>query len=222
MKSANWKELTAPVEDKTVQFFRGLESPRLKIFMDEGRDFLYMDNAYFHRGPRATKFRLIRKGVHLTRLLDRPDDRIKALGVVPEPWRKGGRSVLVIPASPYHLDLYGAHGWQERAIDEIRRHTDRPIVVKTVKREPLQPYLDDAWCVVTYGSVAGVEAALYGVPVFSGPICPSLPISSGPLENIESPLYPDRWPWLSSLAYAQFDISEFDRINFKDFNYRCG
>lgn len=203
-----------------IRLFCGLENPELPGFIHGGHDFLYMDNSYFHRGSRGTKFRLIRRGIHLTRVLDRPADRFERLGVAVKPWRKTGRNVLLIPQSGWHGNIYGCSGWTQATATILRSFTDRPIVVKHDKSLPLQEFLEDAWCVVTYGSVAGVEAALAGVPVFSGPICPSLPISSGAIEKIETPLYPEREPWLHSLAYATWDVEEIPYINWKDYNYQ--
>ena len=74
---------------------------------------------------------------------------------------------------------------------------------------------------MTYGSVAGIEAAILGIPVFSGPICPTLPISAGTLEQIENPTLHERRPWLCSLAYANWRISEIPKIHLEDYNYTC-
>jgi hypothetical protein len=62
-----------------------------------------------------------------------------------------------------------------------------------------------------------------GYPVFSGPICPTLPISAGPLENIESPVYSDnREAWLRSLSYAQYTMEELHKMKLEEYDYsRC-
>lgn len=216
MKSWVWKEIEESIRERLpCKLFVGLEDPELKGYLEDGRDFLYVDNAYFHRGARSTKFRLIRKHVHLTNVLDRPADRVT---VTPRPW-KTGRNVVVIPPSPWYVKIFGCGSWLDETVSRLKASTDRPIQVKYLKSEPLADYLADAWAVVTYGSVAGVEAALHGVPVFSGPICPSLPISSGAVENIETPKYPDRGPWIRSLSYATWDQREIDSINFEDYDY---
>jgi hypothetical protein len=217
-----WKELEQIIAPLCpIRFFSGLKDPELALYIREGRDFLYMDNAYFGRGPRSRAFRLVRGALHLTHLLDRPADRLARWGARCEPWRKSGTEVVVIPPSPYHAAFYGAEAWLTETVSKLKSCTERPIRVKYDKKEPLPPILANAWAVVTYGSVAGVEAALTGVPTFAGPICPTLPISAGPIECIDSPHYADREPWLASLTYANWSSDELDRINIKDYNYLC-
>jgi hypothetical protein len=206
LKSWHWKEIASKID---ARLYVGLEQEELWLDLRDGKDFLYLDNAYFRRGPRSTKFRLIRKHVHLLEQLDRPDDRLKMFGVKCQPWRKG-RHVIVIPPSPYFTANFGG---QMPILP-----TDRPLIFKRDKREPLAPLLEDAHCMVTYGSVAGIEALIAGVPVFAGPVCPCLPVSC---ESIENPVLKDREPWLASLAYATWDLSEIDSLNFKDYRYTC-
>lgn len=198
--------------------FVGLEDPELPRYVHEGLDFLYMDNAYFKRGPRSTNFRLIRRGFHLTRLLDRPADRRQMWGVNVKPW-KSGRNVIVIPPSPWYVGIMECGAWLDETMAKIS--TDRPIIIKRNKREPLADYLADAHCLVTYGSVAGLEALLAGIPVFSGPLCPTLPVSAGSLSDIENPKLLDREPLLRSLAYANWKLDEIPKLNLKDYDYRC-
>jgi hypothetical protein len=208
------------VQPKT---FIGLTDPDLRRHVREGIDFLYVDNSYFYRGARSTNFRLIRKALHLTTILPEQPGRVVNIPKI-EPWRDMGRHrkrVIIIPPSPYHEAIYDAHGWVGETLDRLAAVTKRPVVVKYNKRESLREWLEDAHAVVTYASVAGVEAAMWGVPVFAGPICPCLPISSGPVENIEEPKYPDREPWLRSLAYANWSTAGLDQINLKDYQYRC-
>lgn len=199
----------------------GLVDPRNIKFGREGTDFLYADHAYFDRGWNKHHFRLIRKAHHLTRVLPRPDDRLKKWKVNIEPWRKGGRDIVVIPPSTFYMDLYGMRDWQRATIEELGRHTDRKIHVKESKGRLRECLLEehDAHAVVCAISVAGMEAALMGVPVFSTPACCSWPINAGPLEKIESPERPDRHEWACSLAYASFHADELERIDWRDYDY---
>lgn len=181
-----------------------------------GEDFLYADHAYFQRGH--TSFRLIRGELHLTKLLDRPADRLGVWNPPIKDYRRGSR-VVVIPPSRYQSMVYGSEGWVDETLERLRAVTDRPVVVKTDKAIPLETFLADAWAVVTFASAAGVSALLSGVPVFAGPYCPCLPVSSGSVEDIERPVLHDRLPWLRSLAYCQWGATELDRINWEDYQY---
>lgn len=173
-----------------------------------GTDFLYVDRAYWNR---AVKWRIVRGGVHLTHQLDRPADRMGGAEI--RPWRADGRFVVVIPPSKYQMAIFpDAAGW----VEGLKLDTDREVRVKWDKEAPFAAYLEGAWAVVSYGSVAAVKAAMWGYPVLSGPLCPATPISC---ESLERPVLKDRLPWLRSLSYAQWTMDEVQRMNFDDYDY---
>ncbi len=189
-------------------------------------------HGYWNRGH---SFRVIVGETHLSRLLDRPGDRISTNPVggatttpVLAPWKHatedGGGQIVVSPPSEVVATLYrvpgGPRGWMDDIQRQLHKYTKRVIKIKKEKSPPLAEYCNGAHAVVTFGSVAGVEAAIMGYPVFSGPICPTTPISAGPIENIESPVYADREPWLRSLSYAQYTFPELEHMNLEDYDYR--
>jgi hypothetical protein len=223
----SFKELAGRVITKGIRLFVGLMHPELRGHYHSGAPFLYMDNAYFRREPRGRTFRLVHSGVHLTRVLDRPADRFervnKANPVQVQAWRKTGRSVVVIPPSTAQKLALGFQNWEAETVARLRTITDRPVVVKATKSTALLDYLrqHDAWAVVTFASVAGMEAAMAGYPVFASERCCAYPVSAGPLERIETPEYPDRMPWLHSLAYAQWELLELPKIDLEEYDYTC-
>lgn len=220
MKGIIWDAVyTKIIESTQLKVFVGLLDKQLGKSIRDKRDFLYVDNGYFKRGARSRNFRLIRGGLHLTTILDRPSDRRREIGVNCKPWRLNGSHIVVIPPSQYHVEIYGAHNWLDGVRAQLKCVSDRKVLVKHDKKAPLPEALINAWAVVTYGSVAGVEAALLGIPVFSGPLCPTLPISAGLIENIESPHLSDPEPWLDSLAYANWSLDEIERIALADYDY---
>lgn len=198
----------------------GLTNGKIQAAMKHG-NFLYVDHSYFKRGWEHGHFRLIRNACHLNTVRKRPDDRLKKFDVQIEPWRTNrGSKIVVIPTYAVHEEVTGElRGWEARTIEKLKSVTDRPIVVKREKGN-LRQFLDDAWALVCCGSVAGVEAALMGVPVFSGEWCCSWPISAGALGNIEKPELKDRHDWACTLAYASWHTSEFGRIEYKDYDYQ--
>lgn len=199
----------------------GLVDGRSPTLVKDKADFLYGDHAYFNRGWSNRNFRLIRNGHHQTQTVPRPDDRFKKSGVVIEPWRKSGRSIVVIPPSEYYYPIYGVKEWLSSTLATLKEVTDRKVHVKSGKGRLRECLLEeqDAFAVVCCMSVAGMEAALMGVPVFSTPQCCSWPVNAGPLEKIESPEYMDRHAWACSLAYASWHASEFESIDFRDYHY---
>ena len=171
-----------------------------------GTECLYVDRAYWDR---ANKYRIIRNGIHLKHQLDRPGDRMD--GVTIQPWREDGEFIVVIPPSRWQIErIPGADKW------EVRVKTTREIRVKYDKAIPLKEYLQGAWGVISYGSVAAVKAAMWGYPVLSGPHCPASPVSC---EDIENPVLKDREAWLRSLSYAQWTMAEVLRMSFEDYQY---
>jgi hypothetical protein len=184
-----------------------------------GSDYLYVDHSYFKRGWEHGHFRLTRGWVHQTAIRQRPDDRMKKFGVKVEPWRKTGHRIVVIPPTPHQAAELKCDNWTTRTEKRLKEVTERPVVVKWEKGG-LREFLADAWAVVTWGSVAGVEAALMGVPVFADQTCPAFPVSAGTLEQIETPTYAEnRHEWACSLAYASWHTSEFKQIEFNDYDY---
>lgn len=198
----------------------GMKDSRVNRWMSEGTDFLYGDHAYFDRGWDKHNFRITRNRTHLTHVVKRPDDRLKRWNVQIEPWRHG-RSVVVIPPSDLVASLYGALDWLETTLKRLRSLTDRPIHVKATKGRLREMLLDeaDAHAVVCFVSVAGMEAALMGVPVFTSKDCCAWPVNAGPLEKIESPEYVDRHDWACSLAYASWNADELSAIDWRDYQY---
>jgi len=143
---------------------------------------------------------------------------MKMFGVKIEPWRKTGSKIVVIPPTEFQKQL-GCYHWTEETENRLREITDRPVVVKHEKGN-FAEFISDAWAVVTWASVAGIEAAFLGVPVFSTDKCPSYPVNAGPLEKIETPQYPEnRHELACSLAYASWNLSEIKKIAYKDYDY---
>jgi hypothetical protein len=173
-----------------------------------GTDFIYVDRGYWDRSER---FRIVRGGIHLTTLLDRPGDRLTYSEM--RPWRSRGCFVVVIPPSPWQCrQIPGASEW----LANLKLETDREVRVKHDKQLPFAEYLLGAHCVVSYGSVAAVKAAMWGYPVLSGPHCPATPICC---EDLEHPVLKDREPWLRSLSYAQWTQEELKTLDMENYEY---
>lgn len=186
----------------------------------EGRDWYYIDHSYFKRGWHNGHIRVIRNGCHLNLCKPRPDDRMKKFDVVIEPWRMvRGSKIVVIPTYDGHHRIYpGMQDWVRDTVLRLKELTSRPVVIKQGKGG-LREFLEDAWAIVTNMSVAGMEAALMGVPVFAAERCCAAPVSAGPLEKIESPEFPERHDWVTGLTYASWHVSELEKVNWIDYDY---
>jgi hypothetical protein len=136
-----------------------------------------------------------------------PDDRLKRFEVVYHPWKRG-LEVLVIAPSQRICQALGASGhWAKETAAHIRKYTGRPIRIKE-KGPGLGGELKDCHAVVSLSSVAEVEAAKAGVPVFCTADSPAAPIGERDFSKLETPIYPDREMWLRTLSYSQFHIGE--------------
>jgi hypothetical protein len=230
---APWRSWIAANIRPHRKLYVGLSDQTLHDAIAKKQDFVYIDHGYWNRGY---SFRVIVGETHLTKLLDRPGDRISTNPVggnttTPQiaPWKKwhdGRGHVVVIPPSEVVSGVFripgGPRGWMDNMTATLRKYTAREIKFKKEKSPPLAEYCDNCHAVVTFGSVAGVEAALLGYPVFSGPICPTLPISAGTLETIDKPVYSDnREAWVRSLSYAQYTFDELEKMNLDEYEYRC-
>jgi hypothetical protein len=192
-----------PVEAKLIQC------------MKEGRPFIHMDHAYFKRGYEHGNVRLNFGHFHHTKLLDVPDDRSILAKKRLEDWRTGGRHIVIVAPSERICRVLSrmrdvpsnTKDWCRRAEEKIRKHTNRPIVVKD-KGGSFLDAIRGAHAVVSLSSVAEVEAVVHGVPVFVTKDSPAAPVGELDWSRIEKPVYPDREMWLRTLAYSQFHLSE--------------
>jgi hypothetical protein len=71
--------------------------------------------------------------------------------------------------------------------------------------------LNDAWCVVNWSSNPATQAALNGVPIFTGPESLAAPVANLNLKRIEDPDMPDRQQWANNIAYTEWTIEEISQ-----------
>jgi hypothetical protein len=180
-------------------------------------DFFYVDHGYFKREWTTGFFRLIRNNLHLTRVIGNHENRLEKFGVEIQPYRKTGRSILVVSPGEIMAQFLGIEGIGEAMAEECRKYTDRPVYVKPKDGTPLMHALRDVWAVVCPVSVGGVDAAMAGIPVFSTPMCPSWPINSGDLKDLDNPTYPERYEWANSLAWSTWHFDEIPFIPYKTY-----
>jgi len=187
----------------------------------QGNNYYYIDNGYFGNYPNKRFFRIIRNATHDTRpIIDRPRDRLDTTGIKAKPFTKGSR-IIVAPPSPKSFTLWDIDQptWIEQTVNELKKHTDRPISIreKRSRKDRLhhdtiqQDLADDCYCLVTYNSVAAVEALIEGRPVITlGPNAATHLATHrlSEVENIKIPTEEEREAWLRHLAYSQFTHQE--------------
>ena len=200
---------TMQAHTKIKVFFGFDKIDEIKRMNKAKEPFVYMDHAYFKRGYHYENYRVCWCDVHQRTLLDVPGDRKEKFGIAGKlrDWKQGDK-VILIPAAPNPESFYQESGWTDRTRQTLSRFTDREIVVKHKGDGNLREHLLKAWCVVSHSSVAGVEAATWGVPVFGPDTSPATPVGLQDLSKLEQPIFPDREQWIRTLTYSQFHISE--------------
>lgn len=199
-------------------------SPYLRPLITEWRarrrPWIYWDRGYFRRvfatdlptGEDGGFYRWHLNAFQAQAVRDVPGDRWKAAGIPLTPWARGGRHIVVAEPSPTYERFHGIEGWTARTVAALQSITDRPIVTRDKEQQrsgrPLRADLAGAHCLVTHGSNAAVEAVVMGCPVFVHPDSAAALVGRTDLGAIETPIYPDREKWISSLAYDHFNERE--------------
>jgi hypothetical protein len=135
-------------------------------------------------------------------------------------WKRTGSKVLVVLSSDKPFQYYGHNreAWLRKVVRTLRKHTDREIVFreKATRGERTNDTIydaldDDIYALVTYNSIAAVEAIQYGIPAFALAPTAADPVGNKDLKNIEKPNMPDEdiiQKWLHNIAYSQFSLDE--------------
>jgi len=116
-------------------------------------------------------------------------------------------------------------------VNRVRQYTDRGIVVRPHPRclfrlpsakikletpKKLPETYDDFdisyqyHCVINHNSGPAVKAAINGIPI----ICDSTSLASAvssTLDQIESPILPDRTQWLTELVHTEWTVDELEQ-----------
>ena len=186
-----------------------------------GRDFYYIDTGYFGNGKKKLYHRITKNDVQwFGPVVDRPRDRLDRTGVKIKKMRPG-TNILLAPPSQKLLNNYDINleEWLENTQAEIKKYTDRPVVIRTkqgrstrVNDDTMEMALDrDVHCLVTFSSIAAGEALLYGKPAITlGPNA-AAPLCSQHLSEIETPHVPtldEVDAWARHIAYCQFTEAE--------------
>lgn len=148
--------------------------------------------------------------------------------VMLKPWREEGNHILLLAQRPkgWNMNGHNQELWVDNTITEIRKHSDRPIVLRMhpgdgtrfeqisvfkskygnsiiiSENENIRQDLENCWAVVGYNSTPNVVAAIEGIPVFLTDPEKSwaADIANTNLSDIETPTMPDRTEWVHKIA----------------------
>jgi hypothetical protein len=218
--------------------FYGLEGRLPQVFRDyqaKGRA-VYVDLGYWGRreGGRWTGYHKVAVNArHPTAYYRTPRHhagRLARFNVAIKPLEVRARDAPILLCGmgdkAARAEGYAPEAWERWAINEIRRHTNRPILYRpkpswkqarplegcaySPKTREIEVELRHCWAVVTHHSNAAVEAALAGVPVFCW-YGVGADMGLRDLSRIESPhrpTYDERAQWAADIAYTQWSVAE--------------
>mgnify|MGYP000495107779 CR=1 FL=1 len=192
--------------------------------IDRGLNWYNIDTGYLGNGN-LKHYHRISKGAYqnIEPVIDRPSDRLDKIKFKLYKRRSGGNRILLCPPSQKVMSIYGltVDDWLESTIPKIKKYSNREIVIRIkeqnrkqrVASDPIQSaFDDDIFCVVTFNSIAALEAVMYGLPAFTlGPNAAE-PLCNTDLKDIENPYFPNQEEVLQvlrHLSYCQFTEAEF-------------
>lgn len=155
-------------------------------------------------------------------------------GIVLKDWRQQGRHILICTQrnGGWSMKGFDVVSWLNQTVKEIRKHTDRPIVVRPHPGDKnAKTYLNfksmhwtlsqnasilddfnNAWAVITYNSTPGVAASIEGIPAFVTDPVPktsqAFGVANTDLSTIETPAMPERQAWIERLAMCHWSYDE--------------
>lgn len=220
-------------DEKIPVCFRSLTKRKLMRNLEKtNRDFYYIDNGYMgNANLKKYWFRIVKNDIqHVGRFQEVPKDRWDGMVSV-APWLKyNGRrdapkdgNILLVTPSGKPCDFYNINKdkWLQDTITLIKKYTDRPIIVrhKVLRKERIannsigaQCLRDNIWAVVTYNSIAALEAVHFGIPAFTMAPHAGDIICNTDISKLEEPFYPDEimvhkfWHWIAYCQYTPFEM----------------
>ena len=160
-------------------------------------------------------------------------NRENILGINLQPLKTQRQSEILIASQQQHSHQWSGmplmNTWVEQTIQEIRKFSSRPIVVRPHPRSSLKmrsvgnvivdfprriPGANDAYnldhnfhCVVNWNSGVAIQSAIAGTPIITGPTSLAHEISEK-YENIERLQLPDRRQWFEKILHTEWLVEE--------------
>lgn len=185
-------------------------------------------------GPRTWEFWRVSLDAHhpVRYLMDQPypGDRFAGWGKLVNPWRTDGEHIVFAGSSEkYHsfMGLSDPTAYATKIIKQVSKMTGRPVVYRPKPSwkgaipiegarfsgpdEHIDGVVKNAWCLITHGSNAALDAIMLGVPAIVLGDGIAKPISSTDLADAVGPRmvhHKTRAAWFHAVAYQQFTMAE--------------
>ena len=167
--------------------------------------------------------------------------RADSMGLVCKPWRSDGDFILICGQNDKSLqwqNMPRMSQWLMNTIEEVQKHTNRPIVfrphprcrLEAIEHQYQNVYRDtpikitgtyddynltfrNVWATISWSSNPGIHSVLAGVPAFVS--TDSLAYDAANdidfLHDIEFPYKPDRQQWLNDYAWTEYTLEEISQ-----------
>jgi hypothetical protein len=202
-----------PELDKVASFgvLRGCDTA-----MKMADEYWHIDHGYFSSDGEKY-YRITRNATIHSGRGDHDWGRVNKFNYDLKDWRKDGKFIVLCAPSVPMIEFLGIQSWVENTVAEIRKHSDRKIIITqkpnapdgfypTYKEVfvnlPISEALKNAWVLVTDHSNTMTTALMSGVPV----VCTNKNRKIGSLGKIENPTY--ERGWLKNLAYNQWTLRQ--------------
>ena len=204
---------------------RGLGGGSRKAILhcwETNREFYAIDTGYFgNEGSKAKIWHRITKNAlqNTLPLKERKSDRLLN-------WKykkfTDGAKILLVPPSEKVMLLWNQPSpeeWVAQVSEELKKYTHRPIEIRLkpdrrdrITTQSLEAAMaNNVHCVVTYNSIAALEALNFGKPAIAlGPNCAAsvCNINLSEIENLNKPSSDEMYYLMTHLSYAQFTREE--------------
>ena len=168
-------------------------------------------------------------------------ERWAKFGIELKPWKQTGDDIIICGQ---HTNSHQWRNnppmskWFDQQITEIRKYTDKPIVIRPHPRNHVQiditkyknvrivgprrdrttyddtdlaERLKSAWAVVSHSSNPAMTAAFAGIPVYVSEASLTYDVGNKTFENINNPDMPDRQNWANKLSYTEWWTEEIEQ-----------
>ena len=169
------------------------------------------------------------------------DKRWKKLNIELKPWQSTGDTIII--CGQHHKSHQWRNNpsmnlWFEQQINEIRKYTNRPILVRPHPRNPVgldikkwknvsykppqrdyntiddtdfKETLKHTWAVINYSSNPAMIAVFNGIPVFVSEQSLCYDVGNINISKINNPVMPNRNKWANKLAYTEWWQKEIEK-----------
>jgi len=220
---SDWKTEERTDTPLVIRGLGGGSRKALQHCWETERTFYAIDTGYFGNEGSKSKIwhRVTKNALQNTQpIMYRPDDRL--LNWKYKKFKGDGRKILLVPPSEKVMMLWdqpSPEEWVKQVSEQLKEYTDRPVEIRLkpdrrhrITNQSLEAAMaNDVYCVVTYNSIAALEALNFGKPAIAlGPNCATA-VCNTELSQINNLNMPDKdtmYSLMCHLSYAQFNREE--------------